>query len=229
MERARRSVQTMTEFVERVIRHLVVDVGVTQFVKLGTPVPAGPDVHEIAQAAARGTRIVYVGDDPTVLAHAHSLRSSSPEGITDYVHGSLLDLGPIIEQTGATLDLDRPVAFVAPATMNFVVDEDDPYGVVARIARFFTGLDLIEPGLVLVEQWRPSPRHRARPQRPAHPHVRRPRRQAKPIRLITSHGMRSIGIRPVGVVEVEQGAGHRSNSTMASLATGRCRGAHLLR
>ena len=204
LETARRAVQTMAGFSARVVRHLVTDVGVTQFLKLGTAVPAGEDVHEIAQSAAPGTRIVYVGDDPTVLAHAHDLRRSCPEGTTAYVHGSLLDIGPIIEQAATTLDLDRPVAVLSPATMNFVADEDDPHGIVARIvaalapgsylalahsspdvgsermreaaerfasllgdpyvvrsreeiARFFAGLDLVEPGLVPIEQWRPAP------------------------------------------------------------------------
>jgi hypothetical protein len=204
METARRAVQMMAAFLARVVHHLVVDVGVTQFVKLGTAVPAGQDVHEIAQAAAPGTHIVYVGDDPTVLAHAHALRRSSPEGTTAYVHGSLHDLGPVIDVLAATLDLGRPVAFLSPATMNFVKDDQDPYGIVARlvgavapgsylalahssldvgsegmreaadkfaelmgntyvvrsrdqIARFFTGLDLVDPGLVPIEQWRPPP------------------------------------------------------------------------
>jgi hypothetical protein len=212
LETARHAVRTMAAFLARVIRHLVVEVGVTQFVKLGTAVPAGQDVHEIAQSAAPGTRIVYVGDDPTVLAHAHSLRRSRPEGTTAYVHGSLLDVGPIIEQVAATLDLARPVAFLSPATMNFVTDEQDPYGIIARlvravapgsylalahssfdvgaegmreaadkfatlmgntyvvrsrdeIARFFTGLDLVEPGLVPIEQWRPPPDARPDPDR----------------------------------------------------------------
>jgi hypothetical protein len=204
MEVARRAVQAMAGFQARVVRHLVVDVGVTQFLKLGAAVPAGEDVHEVAQAAAPGTRVVYTGDDPTVLAHAHGLRQARPEGITAYVHGTLLDIDPIIAQASATLDLDRPVAVLSPANMAFVAEEDDPYGIVARIlaalvpgsylalahsspdvgsermraaaerfarllgdpyvvrtrdqiARFFAGLDLVDPGLVPIEQWRPAP------------------------------------------------------------------------
>ena len=204
LETARRAVHVMAAFLARVVRHLVGDVGVTQFLKLGTAVPAGEDVHEIAQAAAPGTRVVYLGNDPTVLAHAHSLRRAAPEGVTAYVHGSLLDVDPIIEQASATLDLSQPVAFLSPATMNFVAEEHDPYGIVARlveaaapgsylalahtspdvgsermreaadrfaqllgdtyvvrsrdqIARFFTGLDVVEPGLVPIEEWRPPP------------------------------------------------------------------------
>jgi hypothetical protein len=123
----------MAGFQARVVRHLVVDVGVTQFLKLGAAVPASEDIHEIAQSAAPGTRVVYTGDDPTVLAHAHAMRQARPEGITAYVHGTLLDVEPIIAQASATLDLDQPVAVLSPANLNFVAEEDDPYGIVARI------------------------------------------------------------------------------------------------
>jgi hypothetical protein len=204
LETARRAVGAMAGFIARVVHLLVVEAGVTQFLKLGTAVPAGEDVHEIAQSAAPGTRVVYVGRDPTVLAYAHSMRQSRPEGTTAYVHGSYLDVDPIVEQASATLDLDQPVALLSPASMNFVAEEDDPYGIVARfvaalapgshlalahsspdvgsermreaaekfarllgdpyvvrtreqIARFFAGLDLVEPGLVPIEQWRPPP------------------------------------------------------------------------
>jgi len=204
IETARHAVRTMAAFQERVVRYLVAEVGIRQFLKLGAVVPAGDDVHEIAQAAAPGTRVVYAGDDPTVLAHAHSLRRSRPEGVTDYVHGSMLDVAPIIEQAAKTLDMDRPVALVSPATLNFVADEHDPHGIVARlmdalapgshlvlahtsneigsermmegaeqfgklvygpyvvrtreeIARFLDGLELVDPGLVPIEQWHPRP------------------------------------------------------------------------
>lgn len=204
IETARRAVQTMAAFIARAVRHLAADLGVTQFVKLGTAVPAGPDVHEIAQAAAPGTRVVYLGDDPTVLAHAHSLRRSTPDGVTAYVHGTLLEVEAVLDRASSTLDLDRPVAFLSPATLNFVADRHDPAGIVRRlmaavvpgsylalahtspdvgsermreaadrfakllgdtyvvrtrdeIAHFFDGLELVEPGLVPIEQWRPPP------------------------------------------------------------------------
>jgi hypothetical protein len=201
---ARRAVRAMAGFQARAVHHLVVDAGVRQFLKLGTVVPANADVHEIAQAAASGTRVVYVGNDPTVLAHAHSLRRPRPEGVTAYVHGSLLEIEVILGEAAATLDLDRPVAVLMPATLNFVPDEHDPAGLLARmlgglasgsylvlahtspsvgsvrmaeaaerfgrfvadpyvvreqdeIARFFDGLDMIDPGLVPIEEWRPDP------------------------------------------------------------------------
>jgi S-adenosyl methyltransferase len=135
METARRSVDAMGAFLGRVVRYLAGEVGVTQFLKLGTAVAQGEDIHEIAQDAAPAgvvPRVVYVGSDPVVLAHAHALRRGSPEGTVAYVHGALGD-PEIIRQSSATLDLDRPVAMLLPATLNFVPDEHDAYGIVARL------------------------------------------------------------------------------------------------
>ncbi len=204
METARRALAAMVAFHTRVIRYLVTDAGVRQFLKVGTAVPAGEDVHEIALSIAPDVRVVYVGDDPMVLAHAHSMRRARPKGSTAYVHGSLRDAEAIMREAAATLDLDRPVALLLPATLNFVPDEDDPGGIVARlvaamapgsyvvlthsshdnrtgrmeeaaerfskllgepyvvrtrdeIARFFDGLELVEPGLVQVDEWPPGP------------------------------------------------------------------------
>ncbi len=139
VETARRSVSTMAAFQAGVVRYLVASVGVTQILKLGTAVPAGEDLHEVALAAApdeataRAVRVVYVGSDPVVLAHAHALRRGSRKGTTAYVHGTLGDPEAILREASATLDLARPVAMVLPSTLNFVPDERDPYGIVARL------------------------------------------------------------------------------------------------
>jgi hypothetical protein len=112
------------------------EVGVTQFLKLGTAVAQGEDIHEIALDAAPATtvpRVVYVGSDPVVLAHAHRLRRGSPEGTVAYVHGTLRDPDSIVRQASETLDLSLPLAILLPATLNFVPDESDPYGIVARL------------------------------------------------------------------------------------------------
>jgi S-adenosyl methyltransferase len=146
VETARRSVDTMAAFLGRVVRYLAREVGVTQFLKLGTAVAKGKDIHEIAQDAAPATvvpRVVYVGSDPVVLAHAHSLRRGSPEGSVAYVHGTLRHPEAIIRQASETLDFDQPVAMLLPATLNFVPDESDPYGIVARL------LAAVSPGSYL--------------------------------------------------------------------------------
>ena len=136
IETARRSVDSMSAFLSRVVRYLAGEAGVTQFLKLGTAVAQREDIHEIAQDAAPDpavARVVYVGSDPIVLAHAHALRRGSPEGTVAYVHGTLRDVEAIIRQVSATLDLAQPVAMLLPATLNFVPDESDPYGIMARL------------------------------------------------------------------------------------------------
>jgi hypothetical protein len=136
VETARRSVDTMAAFLGRVVRYVAGEVGVTQFLKLGTAVAQGEDIHEIALDAAPATtvpRVVYVGSDPVVLAHAHALRRGSPEGTVAYVHGTLRDAEALLRQVSDTLDLERPIAMLLPATLNFVPDESDPYGIVARL------------------------------------------------------------------------------------------------
>jgi S-adenosyl methyltransferase len=136
VETARRSVDTMAAFLQRVVRYLAGEIGVTQFLKLGTAVAQGEDIHEIAQDAAPAPavpRVVYVGSDPVVLAHAHALRRGSPEGTVAYVHGMLSDDEAILAQASETLDLTQPVAVLLPATLNFVPDENHPYRIVARL------------------------------------------------------------------------------------------------
>ena len=136
VETARKSVDAMSAFLGRVVRYLAGEAGVTQFLKLGTAVAQGEDIHEIAQDAAPAPvipRVVYVGSDPVVLAHAHALRRGSPEGTVAYVHGTLRDPEAIVRQAAETLDFAQPVAMLLPATLNFVPDEHDPYGIMAHL------------------------------------------------------------------------------------------------
>jgi hypothetical protein len=57
-------------FLSRAVRYLVGEAGIRQFLDLGTGIPTSPNVHEVAQATAPDTRVVYVDNDPIVLAHA---------------------------------------------------------------------------------------------------------------------------------------------------------------
>src|SRR5919106_480801 len=66
----------------------------------------------VAQKAAPSSRIVYADYDPIVLAHAHALLESTPEGATAYIHGDLREPEPILEGAAATLDFSQPVALV---------------------------------------------------------------------------------------------------------------------
>jgi hypothetical protein len=134
IETARANVRAMAEFTVRAVQHLV-EVGIRQFLAFGVPVPTDNDIHVVAQKAAPESRVVYMSDDPLVLAHAHELRRSSAEGATAYVHGSLQDAQGILQETGQTLDLSRPVGVLLLGTLSLVTDEEDPVGLVDELMR----------------------------------------------------------------------------------------------
>jgi O-methyltransferase involved in polyketide biosynthesis len=109
-------------FLARVVRHLVADEGVDQFLDLGTGLPSASNVHEVAQAADPQARIVYVDNDPIVLAHAQALLTGTP-GTVSYVDADIRDAGAVLREAGRTLDLSRPVAVLLLMTLQFLPDE----------------------------------------------------------------------------------------------------------
>jgi hypothetical protein len=203
VETAMGDVRANRAFLRRAVRHLVVEAGIRQFLDIGTGVPTAGNVHEVAQQAAPECRVVYVDNDPVVLAHAHELLQSAAEGVTSYVHGDLRDPASILAKATDTLDLTQPVALMLVGVLHFVDHDQDPYGIVGRlvdvvpagshlvishlandiqpaqmaeakrrlderpvsetfalrdrgqVTRFFDGLDLLEPGVVRVDEWRP--------------------------------------------------------------------------
>ena len=88
----------------RVVRYLVDEAGIRQFLDIGTGIPKEDNVHEVAQRAAPEARIVYVDYDPIVLAHAHKLLTSTPEGACAYIYGDLRDPETILRKAADTLD-----------------------------------------------------------------------------------------------------------------------------
>ena len=78
------SARACRAFLARLVRYLA-ESGVRQFLDIGTGLPSGQNVHEVAQAVAPTSRIVYVDNDPVVLLHARALLTSTPEGVTEYL------------------------------------------------------------------------------------------------------------------------------------------------
>ncbi|MCX4762174.1 SAM-dependent methyltransferase [Streptomyces sp. NBC_01275] len=107
-------------FLGRSIRHLVQEAGVRQFLDVGTGLPTVDNTHEVAQRYAPDARIVYVDNDPLVLAHARALLYSSPEGRTAYEDLNLYDPESILEAAGRTLDLTRPTALILSGILGHV-------------------------------------------------------------------------------------------------------------
>jgi hypothetical protein len=189
-------------FMARAVRYLAAEAGVRQFLDVGTGLPAVDNTHEIAQRVAQESRIVYVDNDPLVLAHARALLSSRPEGACDYVDADMREPAQILTAAARTLDFGQPVALLLMGVLGHVSDYDAARAAVdglvgqlapgsylaladsvrvgdahitagekyaetgavpyqlrspGEIAGFFHGLDLVEPGVVPVHQWRPDP------------------------------------------------------------------------
>ncbi|WP_306319027.1 MULTISPECIES: SAM-dependent methyltransferase [unclassified Streptomyces] len=131
-------------FLGRAVRYLADEVGIRQFLDIGTGLPTVDNTHEVAQRIAPESRVVYVDNDPIVLRHAQALLTSTPEGRTAYLDADLRDVEEILEQAGKTLDLTRPVALMLLGVVIFVADDEDPYGFVRRL------LDALPAGSHLV-------------------------------------------------------------------------------
>jgi trans-aconitate methyltransferase len=122
-------------FLRRAVEYLAGEAGIRQFLDIGTGIPTANNTHEVAQRIAPTSRIVYVDNDPIVLAHARALLQSAPEGRTAYLDADLRDPGRILDDPDlrSTLDLSQPVALMLIAVLHFVQDEEDPYAIVRRL------------------------------------------------------------------------------------------------
>ncbi len=193
-------------FIARVVRYLVGEMGIRQFLDIGTGLPSHDNTHEVAQRVAPECRVVYVDNDPLVLAHARALLTSNPKGATDYIDADLNDPSAILKTATAKLDFTQPVAIMLMSILGHIgspaeqadhaalsiVDQlkaalpadgylalcdatntvpanneairqynesgASPYHLrsVQQIGRFFGGLELVDPGFVPIQQWRPD-------------------------------------------------------------------------
>ena len=132
-------------FLGRAIRYLTAEAGIRQFLDIGTGLPTANNVHNVAQAAAPSSRVVYVDNDPLVLAHARALLTSAPEGRTAYIHADLRDPAAILSDpvTRDVLDFGQPIGLVMVAILHFIQDEDKPGQILATL------LDALPPGSYL--------------------------------------------------------------------------------
>jgi hypothetical protein len=189
------------KFLRRAVRYLAAEAGISQFLDIGTGLPTQGNVHQVAQAVNPDARVVYVDNDPMVLAHSRALKTG---GNTVVIEADLRQPQVILDHPGthALIDFTRPLAVLLVAVLHFVGNDDRPHAIVSsirdalpsgsylvlshvtgdirpevaakseteykkvapgatlrtheEILRFFTGLELVEPGLVQVPYWRPE-------------------------------------------------------------------------
>jgi hypothetical protein len=130
-------------FLGRAVRYLAGEAGIRQFLDVGTGLPTADNTHEVAQAVAPESRIVYVDNDPMVLVHARALLTSTPLGATDYIDADLHNPEKILREAARTLDFTQPVALTMLGVLNFILDDDEALAIVNRL------LDAVPPGSYL--------------------------------------------------------------------------------
>jgi hypothetical protein len=195
------SVRANRAFLARGVRFLAAEAGIRQYLDIGTGIPSANNTHEVAQSVVPESRVVYVDNDPIVLAHARALLVGRPEGTTDYLDADLRETEKILDHARGLLDFSQPVALMLVAVLHLIGPEDHPYSIVsqlidavppgsylllshvasdiepekmaemgkrlnrllaqkgyyrsqAEVTQFFTGLELVEPGVVPVQHWR---------------------------------------------------------------------------
>jgi O-methyltransferase involved in polyketide biosynthesis len=131
-------------FLARVVSFLVGEAGIRQFLDIGTGLPTADNTHQVAQRIAPESRIVYVDNDPLVLAHARALLRGSPEGATAYLDADLRDPDKILDDAAQTLDFTKPVAITLLGIVHHVTDEAQAHAIVRRL------LDAVPSGSYLV-------------------------------------------------------------------------------
>ena len=191
------------QFLIRAVTALAGELGIRQFLDIGTGLPTLQNTHEVAQSVAPDSRIVYVDNDPVVLTHARALLSNTtPEGVTDYVDADFHDPQLIIADAHNILNFTKPIAVMFMGVLGHVDEfekmrwivrtvmdavpsgsylllwdststSDDvlagremqsvkqiPYELrtVEQLGECFEGLELVEPGLVPITEWRAGPR-----------------------------------------------------------------------
>ncbi len=129
---ARASALENRAFLRRAVAYLAGEAGVRQFLDIGTGIPAPGNTHEVAQAIAPDSRVVYVDNDPIVGTHARALLSSTPQGATTYLEADLREHEAILSDPylRKTLDLAQPVGLLLVAVVHFLEDTQDPYAIV---------------------------------------------------------------------------------------------------
>lgn len=188
------------QYLIRAVRYLAGEVGIAQFLDIGTGLPTEQNTHQVAQALLPDARIVYVDNDPMVLVHARALlTNTSDEGVTTYVDADLHEPDQVVADARNVLNFTKPIGVMFMGVLGHVATYQDARSIVARvmeavppgshlvhwdgtdtsqaqnraiveyaqsgavpynlrspeqIAGFYEGLEILEPGVVPMSEWR---------------------------------------------------------------------------
>jgi hypothetical protein len=130
---APRTAQANRAFLGRAVRFLAEEVGIRQFLDIGTGLPTQQNVHQVAQQVAPDARVVYVDYDPVVVAYGQALLANA--GTVTVVEGDLHRPEEILAhpKVRRLIDFDEPLAVLLVAILHFISDEEDPIGIVSQL------------------------------------------------------------------------------------------------
>ena len=140
---AREIARANRAFLGRAVRYLA-GAGIRQFLDIGSGIPTQRNVHEVAQEASPGSRVVYADTDPVVVAHSQAILADRPDAAV--IRADLRDPGAILADPTVQLLIDfrQPVGLLLVAVLHFLEDADDPWQIVATLR------DALAPGSFLV-------------------------------------------------------------------------------
>jgi hypothetical protein len=131
-------------FLGRAVRFLAEQAGIRQFIDIGSGIPTAGNVHEVTQRAAPDARVVYADRDPVAVAEGRELLKGNR--LATVIQADLRDPAAILSdpETGRLIDFDKPVGLILVAVLHFIMDAQEPYGIVDRLR------DATVPGSYLV-------------------------------------------------------------------------------
>lgn len=189
-------------FLRRAVRYLVAEAGIRQIIDIGSGLPTAGNVHEIAHDVDPAVQVVYVDNDPIVLAHGRALLATNPN--TTVIVADLHRPDSIFDDptTREFIDLAEPFAVLTGGILHHLADDEDPEGIARALVdrlpsggyflttnflsgddprapdieraflegglgtgrfrtreeqlRYFDGLELVDPGFVHANEWRPD-------------------------------------------------------------------------
>lgn len=122
------------QFLIRTVRHLVAEAGIDQFLDIGCGLPAALNTHEVAQSLVSDAKVVYVDNDPVVLAHARALLTSrTPDGVTAYLDTDYQDTDAVVAGARDTLDFSRPIGVMFMGVFGYLPEFDRMRGIVGQV------------------------------------------------------------------------------------------------
>jgi hypothetical protein len=122
------------QFLVRAVRHVAAVAGVRQFLDIGTGLPTMQNTHEVAQSVAFDAKIVYVDNDPMVLAHARALlTNTTPEGVTTYIDCDYHKPEQIIADARNVLNFTQPIGVMFMGVLGHAQTYDDMRRIVSTV------------------------------------------------------------------------------------------------